>query len=824
MTILATTLIDEILGLTRISWSDPRTSLGWRVSLPAWAWALIVLTAIAFAGWSYYRLLGSRAARVTLAMVRVLLIVFIAALLAGPMLVLAQERVEPDWLLVLVDRSASMQIADTDPRELGMDSAVFDKAAGVAISRDAALRAGLAYHGDVFGPDQLGKQRQVIWLGFDGTSYPLGAADDPTSSVPFLPDPSGQATALRTAIEQALQRAIGRPVSGIVLFTDGRSPESTGADLIRRLQQQAVAVFPVPMGSASARLDLAVTDVHYPEKAFVNDTVPVTVWVQQVGQGVGFDPSRVTVSLIDVQAGSLLDEQTLTPDASLDEPIRLTAQSQTIGQVQWRIEVTYDTDPSAARDVPAGLRELITENNTARIRLELIDRPIRVLYVDGYPRWEYRYLKNMLMREKSILSSILLLSADRGFAQEGDVPITRLPGDAEEIEPFDVIIVGDVPSSFFSAAQLSLIRDHVGARGAGLLWVGGAYDAPISYETTPLADLLPMRRPGAVGAVDPASGPFAMRPTRLAETLNVLRLRSASADAADDRSAAAWPVDLPPLSWVQDLGPLKPTAEVLGQWRRDGSAAPGIPLVTRMRYGAGQTIYVATDDTWRWRYGRGEFYFEQFWVQLVRMLGRNRLQQAGDRIRLRVPRSARVHESVVVELVMEDTRVLDLDLRTVAVDVFAGGDEQAGPVERIELWTKQGGSEADASADPLAVSRGRSYKAQWRPGTPGSLVLRVVEPGLSELNITRAVEVLRRDDELRQPMPDHARLEALANQTGGQVVRLNELDRLVSLVPNRARRTPNDIREPLWDSSLALVIVVVLLTAEWVCRKVIRLV
>ena len=116
---------------------------------------------------------------------------------------------------------------------------------------------------------------------------------------------------------------------------------------------------------------------------------------------------------------------------------------------------------------------MITENNTARIRLELIDRPIRVLYVEGYPRWEYRYLKNMLMREKSILSSILLLSADRGFAQEGDVPITRLPGDAEEIEPFDVIIVGDVPSSFFSAAQLSLIRDHVGARGAGLLWVGG---------------------------------------------------------------------------------------------------------------------------------------------------------------------------------------------------------------------------------------------------------------------------------------------------------------------------------------------------------------
>ena len=108
------------------------------------------------------------------------------------------------------------------------------------------------------------------------------------------------------------------------------------------------------------------------------------------------------------------------------------------------------------------------------------------------------------------------------------------------------------------------------------------------------------------------------------------------------------------------------------------------------------------------------------------------------------------------------------------------------------------------------------YEAVWRPSVSGQLLLRVDEPSLADLDLAQGLEVVRPDDELRHP--------ALAKETGGRVVRLKELDQLAFLVPNRAQRTPNDIREPLWSSYVSLIAVLVLLTAEWVGRKVIRLV
>jgi len=107
--------------------------------------------------------------------------------------------------------------------------------------------------------------------------------------------------------------------------------------------------------------------------------------------------------------------------------------------------------------------------------------------------------------------------------------------------------------------------------------------------------------------------------------LSVLRLQSAT--ASNDKAprqpeqGLPWPEDLPPLHWVQQVGPLKPTAEVLAQAQQATARGRPLPLVMRMRYGSGQSVYVATDETWRWRYGRGELYFQQFWIQLLRMLG-----------------------------------------------------------------------------------------------------------------------------------------------------------------------------------------------------------
>ena len=107
-TTFAAGLFDWLLGLSRLTSGDPKAELGWRYPLSALEWVVIIAVAILFAGWSYSRLMGSPTARYVLASLRAPLIIFIAALLSGPMLVVEDYRLDPDWLLVLVDRSASM--------------------------------------------------------------------------------------------------------------------------------------------------------------------------------------------------------------------------------------------------------------------------------------------------------------------------------------------------------------------------------------------------------------------------------------------------------------------------------------------------------------------------------------------------------------------------------------------------------------------------------------------------------------------------------------------------------------------------------------------
>ena len=787
-------LIDKLLGLRELSWSDPSAGLGFEYVLPPWLWVLIGLSALLFAGLSYRRLLGSRPMRMVLALLRAVTLVTLAVLLAGPTLVLPQESIEQDWLMVMVDRSASMNVQD-----------VVTGATGESISRDQSVREALQNQADVFSEEQLGKDRRLLWLGFGASAYTVGSP----LAEPGLAEPEAQATSIRTAIEQALRLPSGKPISGVVLITDGQTPQDTGPTLVQRLQQQGVAVFPVPVGAAIPPLDLAIGQVNAPSRTFVNDSAPVSVTVEQLG-GEPLNPAEINVALIDLADGEVLDEQTLD-QAQPGQPLRLTGKPETVGTARWSVRVTHQPPPG---QTPR--RELVSENNTRTIELEVIDQPIRVLYVEGYPRWEFRYLKNLLIREKSISSSTYLLSADRSFAQEGDVPITRLPADANEMNAYDVVILGDVPPDYFNTGQLTALRDHVSAGGAGLIWLGGESHTPRSYNGTPLADLLPMRRPADVVRYGTSSSLFKLKPTPLAQSLSVMRMRDIGSGSAPQED---WPGALPPLRWMQDMGPLKPTAEVIAEGYEIESADELIPALVRLRYGAGQSLYVGTDEAWRWRYGRGEWYFEQYWVQLVRMLGRARIQADTDRADFHISsRNVAIQQPLVVELEIADPLLINRGLSRVGITVRRASDPAGQAIDSLELLPVMN-REPVASGSPTRVM----YRAVWRPTLAGALVLSVSEPALAELALVQSVRVTMPNDEMQNPRSDHARLRALAEQTAGAVVPLDELNRLVKLVPNRARITPTDIREPLWDSWLSMIVLMVLFSCEWVARRAIRL-
>lgn len=946
-----------LLGVETIPADATDVHLGWEHPLPPWGWFLVIAGATALGFWAYRRMRGPRPARITLGVIRAALLLLLTALICGPMLVQPREFVERGWVLLLVDRSASLEVADaTIPDRRGR------------VSRDEQLVTALRA---ASGPlEELSRDRVVVWLGFDGGVFDLsfpsaassnlpgtsgapgtgrsdgsggsrgsgtaGGSTDSSGStgtdesrragtgstsesfttplIPSLGSPTGWRTRIGTALDQALLRAAARPLAGVVLFSDGRTTEPPSRTVVRRLQDAAVPVFTVALGSEEPVGDLAIRRTGAPAQAFVRDTVPVTVDVERLGGTA--QNMTATARLIDTRTGTELDRATLVGGGGRElESVTLVGRSDAAGEANWAVVLDVDGD------------DLVAENNRRELTIGLIDRPVRVLYVDGYPRWEYRYLKNLLIREPSIDSSILLLSADRDFAQEGNMPLSRLPRTAEEFAPYDLVIIGDIPASFFTSSQLEILRTAVAERGMGVLWIGGEQAMPLTWGDTELTDLLPMRGPLELA---PIGAPVQMTSTPLADRLGVLQLSdgsgggqaggssgqgrattgglgsessvgsASSPDSPGTSSSSSapsssgspgsraftglshspgWPRELidpdagwSALQWAQriDPGQLKPTAEVLAETTEPISGEP-LPLVMSMRYGAGMSLYVATDEIWRWRFGRGELLPEQFWIQLVRMLARERIAGGAETILLDAePRRVAPGQPLRVTLRMLDEslagiefgsiaavvetpdgdRIADLDLRPTgrggeysaiyvptegdALGSRSGGGGGAGPRGGSAAGGGSLGGGSPASDPPGGGPSGGDPSEPRGSGAPGSSSeagtdrptsgrhqIRIADTTLPEATgLTAEIELLPPDEERRRPEADHALLRTLATETGGRFL-LPTPDDLAQLaqLPRRELRSEDPITERIWNTPLALILVILLAATEWAARR-----
>ncbi|TVQ62740.1 MAG: hypothetical protein EA379_05075 [Phycisphaerales bacterium] len=785
-----------LLDTGSLNWGDEGVAFGFERALAAWAWAGVVIAAAAFAYWSYRRLVGARAMRATLGATRALLILTIVVLIAGPRLVRYDETTERDWVLVLIDRSASMTIPDAPS---GADD-------GRRITREQQLHNALTDALPMW--RDLAEEKEIVWLNFDAGAYDADVRLDaePGRDAFNLGAPDGRRTMIGAAIDQSLRRAAARPVSGVVVLSDGRSLDETPRAVMRRLQAERVPVHTVALGSDTPVADLAIRRAEGPGVAFVNDLAPVVVDIERLGGEPGARESA-TLRLLESATGRVLDERRVEI-GDQTESVVLTHKPTDPGDTTWAVEL-----------IPDG-PDLIEANNHAEFAIELIDRPMRVLYIDGYPRWEQRYLRNLLIRERSIVASTLMLAPDRRYLQEGDVEIDALPDSPEAWAEYDAILLGDVSPEVFTSTQLEHLREHIAIRGAGLIWIGGPGATPSRWWNAPLADLLPVNPVG--GAGQSVTTPVVISPSALAQRLGVLQL---SGDTDNP-----WPSDLADpdagwsrLQWTQRFTPesLKPATEVLALAHpvRADDQRDAWPLLLSMRYGAGRVLYVATDEIWRWRYGRGELLPERFWLQMIRLLGRESLARSGRLATINVsPRRSVVEQPVRISVELLDQSLIDTGYASVSVRAQRAprpGEDDAPPVAELTLRPH-----AATGADGLH----RAFSITWLPPEPGEWSLRVAEPGLTALNLSAEASVALPDDELRNPETDHALLARLSSETGGRVFAPEQLDTLPEHLPNRQIRILTERSEPLWDTPLALLIVVLLLTLEWVGRKFIRLI
>jgi hypothetical protein len=792
----------RLLDLDTLSWKEG-VEFSFARPLAPWAWSLVAAGALALAYWSYRQLTGNRAMRAALCALRAALLVALVVLIAGPQLVERTERTERDWVLVLVDRSESLAIQDAP-------STTADRR-----SRDAQLRSAIRDHWSSI--QDLAAAREVVFLGFDAGVFDLRVEREPasTDNAPLAPRLAsidlGQATGARTALgaslEQALRRAAARPLSGVVMLTDGRSADEPSRAVLRQLQAERVPLFALPLGNASAAGDLAIRSVQGPGVAFTGDLAPVTVQLERVGSDDDAPPSPATVRLVDTRTGLTLAERRVDL-TSETETITLTASVDDPGEQQWAVELISDQP------------DLIDANNAEALTVNLIDEPMRVLFIDGGPRWEQRYLKNLLIREASIISSNLILSPQARYLQEGDEEISRLPESPEEWADFDAIILGDVSPAVFTTAQLETLRDHIAQRGGGLLWIAGESYVPSDWFGTPLADLIPVV--SAAGQIAPFGEQVLVEPAPLAERLGVMRL-GVSADEPWPRELSDPRTGWSALRWAQRIDPalLKPAAEPLAFARPVSGASDPTPLVVSMRFGAGRVLYAATDEIWRWRYGRGEALPERFWLQMVRLLGRESLARSGQQAILEAtPERAVVDQPVRLSITLLDQSLIDTGFGSVAVRLERAarpGQDAPSPTE-LTLTSESSRDAPGASSSP------RTFSTTWLPTEAGAWTVRAVEPGLVALGLSATVDVALPDDEMRRPQADHALLERLASETGGRILEPSDLSRLSELLPNRRERLISERAEALWDTPLALLVVITLLTLEWLGRRLIRLI
>ncbi len=807
-------ILADVLGLGDLRFGAADVRFGFARGVPAWAWALGITLGGLLAWATYARLAGPKGARTGLAIIRTVTLALLLFLAAGPQLVRENERTEQDWVVVLVDRSASLTVPDApDARDAGRTT------------REAQLRRAFESAHPTW--RELDDSRRLLVLGFDSGAFELETFRDGGELAGFdLGEPDGRRTAIGASVEDALRRVAARPVAGVVLLTDGRSADELPRSATRRLSEELIPVFAMALGSAEAPADLAVAGVDAPPAAFITDRVPVTATIER--RGGSPDDGLATVRLIDRATGLTLDERRLRP-GDYDEDgravVTLLTRPEDAGEADWIVEV----DPDGG--------DLIEANNRAPLSLTLVDRPLRVVYFDGYPRWEFRYVKNILLRERSIDSSNLLLATERSYIQEGDSTLESLPSSSEEWAPFDVVVIGDVRANLFSERQLEQLREHVALRGAGLLFIAGPGSTPGTWFGTPLGDLLPFRASGGSRAgVRAWDEPVTMAPTALAERLGLLSLGSPSSVEGGSGAPLRWPASLsdPASGWSTlrfaqrlDRASLKPAAEVLAVGvpvsvggdasSRTASHPEASPLVVTMRYGAGRVMYVATDETWRWRYARGETLTERFWVPLVRDLGRAAVERGGRPALLdAAPDRPVVRQPVRVGITLLDQSLLDAapgSLRVRVTPQVRPGGEPGSAGEASEVTLTPTGEEA-----------GRGFQSTWLPTRPGRYVIEPADPLLAGLGLSATVEVALPDDELRTPQADHAFLESLTGSTGGRMLSEGELHELPGLLPNRevVIAAAPDVAT-LWDRPFWLVLLVLLLGTEWIARRLIKL-
>ncbi|MGZ3485516.1 MAG: VWA domain-containing protein [Isosphaeraceae bacterium] len=780
---------------------------------PQWLLIAVVLGGSTLIIWLYRREGKSSAFyKYLLAGIRICLLLLLVFMLSEA--VLSVQRTGLPYLTIMIDDSASEQIADQYERpetRAALQTLASQAAAPALPSSPARAPAGEGPAADVTRIEiakglvlqdkarliqELQKQHKVRLYLVSNSARLLAEVDRPAEIMPAADklravQGTGSQSRLGDATRQVLTELRGAPPSAIVLLSDGQTTE--GEPLAKAAELSArkgVPLFTIGLGSAEPARDLELTELLVDDVVFVDDAVRF----QAKLLARGFQGQKVVVRLMERDATSA-DPKAARELASTE------VEAPADGQPR-RVELVYRPKTTGERtfilEIEPKPRELQVENNRIERVVTVRKEKLKVLLVESEPRYEFRYLKNYLEREETIDLGVVLLSSDPEYSEQDRSALPTFPAAKDELFAFDVVIVGDADPGFLSHSQMQNLTEFVTDKGGGILFVAGESFNPLAYRGTPLELLLPIeladaRNPTAVGN---AINSYRPELTVEGRASPIFRFGKSEAD-----SALIWQ-GLPDLFWYFEAPRKKPAALVLAEHPTATGSEGKLALDLYQFAGAGKAMFHAFDDTWRWRFRAGDRHFGRFWVQAIRFLARSKLvgqrqaeiqtdrrrYERGQPIRLRVrfpnPGLAPAVGSVTVQIERNGLGPRKVTLNQVpgTRNVFEGALPQ----------TPEG--DYDVRLLPPPILDGPIPTATFRVEAPASEFERV------QMN---EPELLR-----------------VAAATGGKFYTPLTADTLLQDLP-KPSKVPLDTDPPipLWNTWPVLSLFLILITLEWVLRK-----
>ena len=799
-----------------------------------WVVVLLILPAVALVSWLAYRSEPSLSsgARTTLSLLRFCALTLLVLVLFRPVLVERREDVQPAEVLVLVDDSASMRRMDAYGGDPAQRKALEQLVPGALaettrteLARVAALETllpGLESRGYV--PRLFAFDDELRPLSAQGSAAEPAAGAGPTSEQgsagaarAIRLEGRGVSTQIGDSLGSVLAAHRGRHVTDVVLLTDGRQNAGAPAQIAARTAAASgIPVHTIVIGDTRPERNALVELVEAPSSTLEGDEV--TIVVRVLGRGTP-EGTLARVLLEELEPGSGATEASESWRVLGEDSVELSEDGE-------RVTLIAEAGPPDRRTGDRRFRvtlppidgETLLDDNRLEVNVHVTPEKVRVLYVEGYPRWEYRRLAlDMLKRsDENIEFQAFLLSATPDFVQEstpGTPALTAVPTDRRALlDNYDVVILGDVnpwavsPDPARSEEFMRSLVEFV-ERGGGLLLIAGEYDNPRAFVSTPLEDVFPVVLDAAEMSGPPMDTTREVRP-RLEDPANPHEVVRLVPDQETNRRLWESETDgLRGFFWFMPTSRAKPGSQTLLVHPTKTNQSGPYPLLVAGYYPSGRTLFQAIDSTWMWHYLYGHRYYDRYWRNAIRWLALGRMKSGDRRYRLELARdSVNLGERATVE-----ARVLDEDFRP--------SEDPAQPVR----WSAPDGrpEQLDLTAVPGRKGLFRGSIAAERPG-----LHRVWIEQAGQRLVSAEYEVVLPSLENQDPSPDPTLLAEISAISRGRALDLVRIEQVFEEFPgDEERREPVSSRlDDIWDTWATLLAVLAVLSAEWILRKRLELV